>query len=324
MAAARKIRTVKRDLLIAVAAVVVVAAGAFALNAVRPNVPPTPSHPFVASSSPSATSAGTPKKEGPVVMRVNGEAVTEAEFEAFAASAPPEARPFYSTLEGRKALADEVAKVKILEQEGARRGLADDATFAGHLEAVRAQLLATRAMQKIVTDRLAGDLSSEYAEEQKNVVTLRHIAVAYEGSTLQPRSGGKPLTAEQAMQKASSLAAQLKAGADFGKLAAENSDDTQSAARGGSLGTVRYENLPPEVAVLARKMKPGDFTPPTQTPFGVHIFKVDPTPVEELKPMIAQRIQQEAIESAIKELQKKAKIELEPKYFPTAPPKSNG
>ena len=56
-------------------------------------------------------------------MHVNGEPVTESEFEAFRAQAPEQTQQFYMTPEGQRMLAQEIVKFKALEQEGRRLGV---------------------------------------------------------------------------------------------------------------------------------------------------------------------------------------------------------
>src|SRR5688572_19440472 len=116
----------------------------------RPELPLTPSRPHAA---PLAPNMKVDKKTGPVVMRGNGEAITEAEFVAFSENAPEQNRQFLiSTPEGRNLLATEVVKLKMLEQEAERLGITKDAEVQTQLSMLRAQVVASRTLQKLVED----------------------------------------------------------------------------------------------------------------------------------------------------------------------------
>ena len=283
----------KRDLTIAVIALVLVSAVCYGLSIVRPALPPTPSHPFVEAKG---TSGSTAHPVGRVIMRVNGEPITEAEFNAFERSAPAESRGFYTTPQGKRALADELVKLKTLEQEAHRLGLAADPEVATQVDARRAQILAGRALDKLVRDEVAKSVNAQLELEKKQSVELKHIVFAYEGSAIPPRNGGAPPSVDEAMRRANAALQKIKSGADFGAVASAESDDPQSAARGGSVGVARMEMLPAEVAAVVSHLKPGELSAPVRTQFGVHIFKVDTPSVEELRPQLTQRMQQQAIE----------------------------
>ena len=110
----------KKDIVIAAVAVVIVIALAFGLAALRPNS--TPATTTAAKDPDAARTLGSDT----VVMRVNGDPITEREFNLFLQNAPAEGRQFYGSPAGRRALADELVKLKVLEQEAKRMGIADD------------------------------------------------------------------------------------------------------------------------------------------------------------------------------------------------------
>ena len=66
----------------------------------------------------------------------------------------------------------------------------------------------------------------------------------------------------------------LEEGADFGEIARAVSDDTGSAARGGSLGWVNPGTMVPRFEEEMNKLKPGEISEPFQTRFGWHIVQV--------------------------------------------------
>jgi len=308
---------VKKDLTIALIAVLVIAAVAFGLNAVRPDRPATPSDPYRPAAK---AAAGEPaaKKSGRVIMHVNGEAVTEDEFLAYVAGAGEQAQMVYQTPQGRRRIAEEYVKLKALQQEGQRLGLGDDPELRSQLELVRAQLLASKALEKIVKADLEQRIRGEYEKEKAGAMGLRHIAVSYQGSAIPPRQGEAP-TEAQAAAKASAIAARIRGGADFAQVAARESDDQQSAPQGGSLGAVTPDRLPPEVLSVVRALKPGEISNPVKTQLAIHIFKVEVPTLEELRPLLTQKLQQKGVQDTVTKFQKSAKVELDPQFFPPVP-----
>ena len=111
----------RKDFVIAAAAILVVLAVTFGLAQLRPDGPGTPSKPF--GDGQSTSGAG---KSGKVVMRVNGEPVTEEEFNLFMESVPEQQRAMLMSPAGRRQVADEFTRIKALVQEAKRLGLDDD------------------------------------------------------------------------------------------------------------------------------------------------------------------------------------------------------
>ena len=306
----------RRDLLIAVVAVALIAAVAFAVSTVRSDGPQTPSSPFRPSADAGADDLDKPGKDDTIVMHVNGQPVTAREFAIFLESAPAEGRAFYGSPAGKRAIADEIVKLKVLEQEAKRMGLTDDPEVRTQMAMARAQIAAGKALEKIATDKSEEKIRAEYEKEKGSAVTLRHILLSFEGSQVPVRQGGEARSPEEAMQKARELVAQLRNGADFATVAAAESDDTQSAADGGNLGPTRPDMLPPDIGPHVSKLKPGEISDPVRTQFGVHIFKVEQPSLEDLRPMLGQRVRQQVAQEEVARLQKAAKVELDPKFFP--------
>jgi parvulin-like peptidyl-prolyl isomerase len=99
--------------------------------------------------------------------------------------------------------------------------------------------------------------------------------------------------------KAEKIYQELKAGADFAKLAKKNSTDTTSAVQGGSLGVQSENALVKPFSDVAFKLKTGEISKPVHTQFGWHIIKaVGPvipastTPFSKEKAAIIQQIKQ--------------------------------
>ena len=312
---------VKRDLSLAAIASLLVAGICYGLATMRPDFPPTPSRPF-------STKTGAKVVGGEhVVMRVNGEPVTEREFNSFIEQAPEEMRAFYASPAGRESLANELVKLKALEQEGRRLGVDKDPEVANRLALTRSNIIAGATLRKIVPTPTQARIKQEYEKEKKNfeTVDLRHIVVAYEGSRFTPRSGAKALSNEEAMKKAHGLVRRLRAGADFATVAKEQSDDLNTANSGGQLGPVTPGGLPENLDRVAMKLKDGEVSDPVVSEFGIHIFKAGAHTTLEMNPDVQRGlsavIQRKELDQMVDRLAKQAKVELDPKFFGKTTPK---
>lgn len=304
----------RKDIVIAVVAVLIIAAVTFGLAKFRPDLAPGASSPAGAKTDSEAA-----KKSGKVVMRVNGDPITEAEFEAFMSAVPEQQRAMFAGAAGKRELANELVRMKALEQEAKRRGLDKDPELRSQLDLLTTQLVATKALQKMVEERSEKQIQTLYEKEKGSSLSLRHIVVAYEGGMIPPRGQGKPPSGEEATRKAGAIADRLRGGADFAATARSESDDPESGQRGGSLGPLRAEMLPPEIASVVTKLKPGEISNPVKTQFGIHVFSVGQPTLEDMRPMLQQRVQNEIAQEEVKRLKDAAKVDLDPQFFPPAP-----
>nr|WP_240548410.1 peptidylprolyl isomerase [Paenibacillus lignilyticus] len=74
--------------------------------------------------------------------------------------------------------------------------------------------------------------------------------------------------------EADEIVKQLKAGADFAKLAKEKSTDVGSGAAGGDLGYFSKGAMVPEFENAAFSLKVGELSEPIKSEYGYHIIKV--------------------------------------------------
>ena len=81
--------------------------------------------------------------------------------------------------------------------------------------------------------------------------------------------------ADEAKKKIGELSAKLsKSGADFAKLAKENSAHKESAEKGGELGWVSEEQMVPEIRRAVSGMAKGEVSQPIKSQAGWHLIKL--------------------------------------------------
>ncbi|MET0369483.1 MAG: peptidylprolyl isomerase, partial [Methylobacterium sp.] len=115
--------------------------------------------------------------------------------------------------------------------------------------------------------------------------------------------------------EAKKIAARIKGGEDFAKVAAETSKDPGSKAEGGDLGWFTKERMVPDFATAAFAMQPGQVSDPVKTQFGWHVIKIEekrtkPQPTfDELKEQIDQHLIRKSQQDLILKLRAEAKID---------------
>ena len=107
----------------------------------------------------------------------------------------------------------------------------------------------------------------------------------------------------------------LKGGAKFEDLA-KASKDPGSAEQGGDLGWAPSDAFVKPFSDAMMTLKAGDITQtPVKTQFGFHVIKLEGMrdaqlpPFEEVKPQIAESLQQRKLQNFQQDLKKKAKIQ---------------
>jgi len=235
------------------------------------------------------------------VAIVNGKPVPKARVDALAAQLVKAGRPVTPEMQGQ--LKDEVVTREVFMQEAQKRGLDGSDDFKAQMELARQTLLirelfADYQKNNPVTD---ADIQAEYdkfvAANTGKEYRARHILVEKE-------------------DEAKTIISSLKKGGKFEDIAKKQSKDPGSGANGGDLDWANAASYVPEFSGALTKLKKGQTTDaPVKTQFGWHVIRLDDVrdaqlpKLEEVKPQIAQQLQQQKLAKFQEDLRGKAKIE---------------
>jgi parvulin-like peptidyl-prolyl isomerase len=257
-----------------------------------------------------------------VVITVGAEKITRAQFEQILAALAENGRAA-TTPAAKRQLADQVGEIIGLAQEARKRKL-DQAPGVQQMimissDQVLANMLGNRVASELKIDD-AG-LHAYYDAHKADFEQAKaiHILIRFKGSRVPIKPGGKDLSEEEALAKAQDIRKQLLAGGDFATIAKAESDDTVSAADGGSLGPAsgRGKFVPPfDQAVFSLPI--GQVSEPVKTPFGYHLIKVESRgakPFEEAKPDIEKKMKPQMVREAMDKVKKDTPVTLDDSYF---------
>ncbi len=235
------------------------------------------------------------------VAIVNGKAVPTARVEALAQQLAASGRPVDDSV--RAQLKEEAILREIFMQEAIKRGIGNTPEYKNQMELAR-QTIMIRAMfadyqkKNPVTD---ADLKAEYdkfaAANAGQEFRTRHILVEKE-------------------DEAKAIIAAIKGGASFEEIAKKQSKDPGSGANGGDLDWAAAGSYVPEFSAAMVKLGKGQMSEtPVQTQFGWHILRVDDVrsaqlpSFDEVKPQIAEQMQQQKLATFQQNLREKAKVQ---------------
>jgi parvulin-like peptidyl-prolyl isomerase len=171
-------------------------------------------------------------------------------------------------------------------------GLGGQAKFEEQLKLAGQTLEEARSMQRMqmlylkMRDRVVSNLQT--AEQ----VHARHILVDSQAT-------------------AQALLAQIQAGADFGQIAQQSSQDTLTRANGGDLGWFARGTLSAkEVEDAAFALQPGQLSGVVQSAFGYHLVQVlERDPARKLEGDLFVKVQRQAMENWLDGLRAQANVQ---------------
>ena len=232
---------------------------------------------------------------------VNGKPVPSSRADAFIQQMPAQGQ--HDSPQLREMVKEELINREILIQEADKRGISNTTEVKNQVEMAR-QSIAIRAL---VQDYLKknpisdADLKAEYDKAKAKATNekeylARHILVEKEDD-------------------AKAIITKLKGGAKFEDLA-KQSKDPGSASNGGSLDWAPPGGYVKPFADAMVALQKGQMTDtPVKTQFGYHVIKVEDIrqskvpAFDDVKPQIAESLQQQKLQSFQTALRKKAKIQ---------------
>ncbi len=235
------------------------------------------------------------------VAVVNGKAVPLSRVEALSQQVTRSGRQV--TPEMQQQIKDEVIAREIFIQEAQKQGLDTTADFKAQMELARQTILIRELFTNYQKSHAVSDeeIKAEYdkfaAANSGKEYRARHILVEKEA-------------------EAKAIIAQLKKGGKFDEIAKKSSKDPGSGAKGGDLDWAPAGNYVAEFSTALTALTKGQMTDtPVKSQFGYHIIRLDDVrdaqlpKLEEVKPQVAQQLQQQKLAKYQDELRAKAKIE---------------
>jgi len=247
----------------------------------------------------------------PVVAKVNGVEIHQSDLDIIEAEAgqippmSPDAKKDY--------LVSFMADMIIVSQTAEAQKMADTPDFKKKLAFNRSKLLMSTLLEKTGKDALTDKAMHQvYDEAVKQMapeqeVHARHILIR--------APAGDDKAGKAAEDKIKAVIVRLKNGEDFGKVAAEVTEDPSGKANGGDLGYFSKEQMVPEFADVAFALDNGKISEPVKTQFGWHVIKVEdkrnkPLPAyDDVKPQIESFLTRKAQAELVTTLRAGAKID---------------
>ena len=191
---------------------------------------------------------------------------------------------------------------EVLMQEAVKQNFDKDATVKQQLDNARQTIVVNALLRDYLSKHPVKDeeIKAEYdrfkAQAGDKEYHVRHILLETEAD-------------------AKAVIAKIKGGAKFEELA-KTSKDSGTAANGGDLDWAAPSSFPKPFSDAFVGLQKGQVTEnPVQTPNGWHVIKLDDTraaklpALEEVKPQVAEALQQKKLQAYQEELLKKAKVQ---------------
>jgi peptidyl-prolyl cis-trans isomerase C len=270
------------------------AAAALALPAQAQDTPAKP-------AAKAARTAGVKPAAGAPVATVNGTAIPRARLEHLLRQQAARGAP--DNEQTRAAVREDLINRELVAQEAARAGMAKKQEVQLQLDLARQEVLVGAYLSDYMRSNPVTDaeVQNEYdrAREQTGATEYRarHILLDNE-------------------EEAKKLLAELKKGGKFEELARKSSKDEGTRERGGDLDWNVPAAFDKAFSDAMQKLDKGQITSePVRTRFGFHIIQLEDTravnfpPLAQVKPQIQQRLARQKVESLIRDLRAKAKVE---------------
>ncbi len=250
----------------------------------------------------SCTKSGAPRTTigGEVVATANGHEISRAVLEAYVKNRMQHSYKELGATEQARAL-DDLIEIVLIADAPRTEDAAAKAALDAQIELTRLNLNAQQRVNEILkTPPTDAQLQTEYEAQVKmmagvNEYLTRHIVVETEA-------------------QAAAIIKLLKAGANFAKVAAQNTTDP--SAKAGVVGWVGGSETDKVFVEAVRALKKGDITPaPVQSHFGWHVIRLEdmrpatPPVFAAARPELLNALQRKRMGELIDGLKKRAKIE---------------
>jgi peptidyl-prolyl cis-trans isomerase C len=193
-----------------------------------------------------------------------------------------------------------------------------EATYRRHVErmlAAKKYLDGIRLGAAKVSDK---ELEAYYRANERRLTLPEQVRVRHILLTWKPMGTGDDRAAirEQMLP----ILERARNGEDFATLAREYSDDYATKQNGGDTGLFHRGQMAPAFETAAFALQPGEISEQVETPFGVHILRLEERkearllPLEEIREQLRDHIREEKMQAAVEQevarLRQEAEVEV--------------
>ncbi len=245
---------------------------------------------------------------GKTLATVNGEAITERDYENYLRLRQTQQEPIVDKEKEKQVVLNEMIDRIVLSQYAVENKLDQEPDNYLLMKRVRENILVQAAIRKALKDQPVTDedlkkrFQQEVEKTHKTEYKVRHILVKTE-------------------DEAKAIIGQLKKGGNFAALAKAKSLDVQTGKKGGDLDWINQGMVVPEFFEGVTALKKGQVSAaPVKTDYGFHVIKVDDLRALKIpgfeefiadkraRANLHRKIQDERVEVLAKELKAKAKV----------------
>ena len=254
-------------------------------------------------------------EKDPVLARVGKLKITQSEFQRKLAEVSQGYQDYVLTPSGRRQFLDVLIREKLVLAAAQRSDVPRSADFRARLDQLRRDeeervrdgseaLLTTMWVEDI---RSRGELKVTDAEVRDYIaknpleVEVRHVLLA-------------------TPEKAESVAKRLRGGANFAKIAHDESLDAATAADGGKFPPLMYGEVIPELEEAVFKMRIGEIGGPLKSKFGYHVVKKDAerrlsADSAETRERVTHLLEKQKLDRYLQQMQEKFPVEVVDEQF---------
>ncbi|MFA7270502.1 MAG: peptidylprolyl isomerase [Sterolibacterium sp.] len=268
---------------------------------------------FVSACNFTDATSGAGANKSAVAATVNGNPISTHSVDMLAQQRSAQGQP--DSPESRKAIIDHLSMQLLISQEAVKKGLDKTPEVVDQIDLTRQSILANAFIQDYIKNNPVNDdmLKAEYEK-----VKVQMSGSEYKASHI--------LVEKEA--EAKEIIAKLKKNPKvFESLAKAESKDPGSKGNGGDLGWFDPRGMVPEFGAAIAKLTKGKFTEePVKSQFGYHVILLQDSrpkqipPLEQVKPMLQQQVQQQSLRKLFDDLKAKAKIDIVEAKAPVAAP----
>lgn len=289
--------------------------------------------PSAAPASPAASSTGQLKVRGPeavaqqypdrVVATVAGKPLTAKQaYELLKALPAPQRKQLEANMQG---LIQQLYMENQIAEQATKMSLDQQSPWKEQLQLARANILTQAYLDKLSSSATTAAVDPKQYYDAHTAdfqqVKISGILVAFSPPGTPASNASVSRTEAQAQEKATDLEKKIKAGSDLSALARAESDNQQSAAQGGQLGSflVSEAGIPPAIKTAIAKLQPGQVSEPVRVNGGYYILKLDSRtqlPFDDVRQRITQTLQNEKTQTVLNQERDKYKVQVQdPDFF---------